>query len=128
MRAEIADRETVVRYPIRGIFVGCCARAGKGRAKSIEQKVRRVILLCMGFPSIASALTLALSQRAREKRISNSFTSLDDFRALLVQKLVAAIGAEELDLFVPKLVPVAIELALALWAGHPKNFRHGSSW
>jgi hypothetical protein len=29
------------------------------------------------------------------------FSSLDDFQALLIQKLVAAIGAEELDLLVP---------------------------
>jgi hypothetical protein len=41
---------------------------------------------------------------------------------------VAAIGAEELDFFMPKLVPVAVKLALALRAGHPKNFRHDSSW
>ncbi len=46
------------RYPIRGTFFGCCARAGKGRAKSIEQKARRVIFLCMGF---LVALTLTLS-------------------------------------------------------------------
>jgi hypothetical protein len=53
-------------------------------------------------------------------------TSLDDLRTLLVQKLVAAIGAEKLDLFVPELLPVAVELAFALWAGHPKDFRHDS--
>jgi hypothetical protein len=41
---------------------------------------------------------------------------------------VAAIGTEELDLLVPEFVPVTIELALALWAGHPKNFCHGASW
>jgi len=40
---------------------------------------------------------------------------------------VAAIGAEEFDIFVPELVPVAIKLALALRTGHPKYFRHGSS-
>jgi hypothetical protein len=67
-------------------------------------------------------------QRARERGISKSFTSLDDLRTLFVQKLVAAIGAEELDLFVPKLLPVAIKLALALRAGHPKYFRHDASW
>jgi hypothetical protein len=38
---------------------------------------------------------------------------------------VAAIGAEQLDLFVAKLLIVAIEFAIALRAGHPKNFRHG---
>jgi len=38
---------------------------------------------------------------------------------------MTAIGAEELDLLVPKFLPVAIKLAFALWAGHPKNFRHG---
>jgi hypothetical protein len=41
---------------------------------------------------------------------------------------VTAIGAEKLDLLVPQFLPVAIELALALGADHPKNFRHGSSW
>jgi hypothetical protein len=39
---------------------------------------------------------------------------------------VAAVGAEELDLLVPKLVPVAIEFTFALRAGYPKNFRHDS--
>ena len=37
---------------------------------------------------------------------------------------MTAIGAEELDLLVPKLLPVTIEFAFTLWAGHPKNFRH----
>jgi hypothetical protein len=37
---------------------------------------------------------------------------------------VAAIGAKELDLFVPQLLRVAIELSLALRAGYPENFRH----
>jgi len=55
-------------------------------------------------------------------------TSLDDLRTLLVQKLLIAIGTEELDLLVPKLVPVAIELAFALLAGRPEYFRHGCSW
>jgi hypothetical protein len=55
-------------------------------------------------------------------------TSLDDFRTLFVQKLMAAIGAEELDFLVPQLLGVAIEFSLALRAGHPKNFRHSSSW
>jgi len=46
-RAEPLAASTGDRYPIRGTFFGCCARAGKGRAKSIEQKARRVIFLCM---------------------------------------------------------------------------------
>jgi hypothetical protein len=37
---------------------------------------------------------------------------------------VAAVGTEKLDLFVPKLLIVTIELAFALRAGHPENFRH----
>jgi hypothetical protein len=37
---------------------------------------------------------------------------------------VAAIGAEKLDLLAPKFLVVAIELAFALRAGHPKNFGH----
>ena len=52
--------------------------------------------------------------------------SLNDLRTLFVHELVTAIGAEELDLPMPKLLPVTIKLALALRAGHPKNFRHGS--
>jgi hypothetical protein len=52
--------------------------------------------------------------------------SLDDFGALFVQKLVAAIGAEKLDLFAPQLLGVAIEFTFTLRAGHPKNFRHDS--
>jgi hypothetical protein len=55
-------------------------------------------------------------------------TSLDYPRTLFVQELMAAIGAEEFYLLVPQLQGVAIELSLALRAGHPKNFRHGSSW
>jgi hypothetical protein len=39
---------------------------------------------------------------------------------------MAAIGTEKLDLFVAKLLPVTVKLALALRAGHPKNLRHGT--
>jgi hypothetical protein len=39
---------------------------------------------------------------------------------------VAAIGTEQLDLFVPQFLPMAIKFALALRAGHPKNFCHGA--
>src|SRR5262245_52259446 len=51
-------------------------------------------------------------------------SSLDDFRALFVQELVAAIGTEQLDFLAPKFLIVTIELAFALRAGHPENFRH----
>jgi hypothetical protein len=50
--------------------------------------------------------------------------SFDDLGAFLVQKLVTTIGAKELDLLVPELLIVTIELAFALRAGHPENFRH----
>jgi hypothetical protein len=53
--------------------------------------------------------------------------SFDDFWTFFVQKLVAAIGAEELDLFAPKFLIVTIKFAFALRTGHPKNFRHDSS-
>jgi hypothetical protein len=53
--------------------------------------------------------------------------SFDDFGTLLVQKLVTAIGAEELDLLVPELLPMTIEFALALRTGHPEDFGHDSS-
>src|SRR5262249_35346537 len=51
-------------------------------------------------------------------------SSLDDFRALFVQELVAAIGTEQLDLLASKFLVVTIELAFTLRAGHPENFRH----
>ena len=51
-------------------------------------------------------------------------TSLDNFRALGVEELVAAIGAEELDFLVPEFLRVAIKFALALRTGYPKNLRH----
>jgi hypothetical protein len=37
---------------------------------------------------------------------------------------MTAIGAEELDLLVPELLPMTIKLAPAFWTGHPKNFCH----
>jgi hypothetical protein len=40
---------------------------------------------------------------------------------------MAAIGTEKLDFFVPQLLVVTVEFALALWAGYPKNLRHGYS-
>src|SRR5262245_30752909 len=54
-------------------------------------------------------------------------SSLDDFRALFVQELVAAIGAEQLDLLAPKFLLVTIELAFAQRAWNPVNFCHSSS-
>jgi hypothetical protein len=52
---------------------------------------------------------------------------LDDCWTLLVQKLVTAIRTEELDLFVPELMPMTIKIAFALGTGNPKNFRHDPS-
>jgi hypothetical protein len=40
---------------------------------------------------------------------------------------VTAIGTEKLDLLMPELLIVTIELALAVRAGHPKNFCHDAS-
>jgi hypothetical protein len=54
-------------------------------------------------------------------------TSLDDFRTLFVEELVATIGAEKLDLLASKFLVVTIKVAFALGAGHPENFCHGSS-
>jgi len=65
-------------------------------------------------------------QSKLEKHVGRLSPSLDDFGAFIVQKLVAAIGAEELDLLVPKFLVVTIEFAVALWASHPENFRHAS--
>jgi hypothetical protein len=57
-RTDSLAASTVARYPIRGTFFGCCARAENGRAKSIEQKTRRVILLRMEFCPRLSLLSL----------------------------------------------------------------------
>src|SRR5262249_2932704 len=40
--------------PIRGIFFGCCARAGKQSAKSIAQRVRTVIFLFIFFSALST--------------------------------------------------------------------------
>jgi hypothetical protein len=64
----------------------------------------------------------------QKSAIENHFewlcSSLDDFRTLFVQKLAAAIRAEELDLLMSQLLGMTIKLAFALRAGHPKNFCH----
>jgi hypothetical protein len=78
-----------------------------------------------------------MAQRLRRKRfflmrvpllfaLCSMRHSLDDLGAFFVQKLVTAIGAEKLDLFVAKLLIVAVELAAALRAGHPENFSHNA--
>jgi hypothetical protein len=56
----------------------------------------------------------------------NWCSSLDDFGTLFVEKLVAAVRTEELDLLVPKFLPMAVEITFALRTGHPKNLRHDS--
>jgi len=56
----------------------------------------------------------------------NWCSSLDDFGTLFVEKLVAAVRTEELDVLVPKFLPMAVEITLALRTGHPKNLRHDS--
>src|SRR5205823_13666919 len=89
--------------------------------RTFSIKLRRSATLGFAFDKISR-----LDKFAALASIACSL--FDDLRAFLVQELVTAIGAEKLDLLVPKLLPVAIELAVALRAGHPKNFRHGSSW
>jgi hypothetical protein len=54
-------------------------------------------------------------------------SSLDDLGAFLVQKLMAAVGAKELDVLMPQLLIVTVKFAFALRARHPKNLRHHSS-
>jgi hypothetical protein len=40
---------------------------------------------------------------------------------------MVAVWTEKLNVFVPQLLIVTIELALALRAGHPEDFCHGFS-
>jgi hypothetical protein len=56
-----------------------------------------------------------------------AYPLFDDLRAFFIQELVAAVGAEKLDLFVAQLLGVAIKFAFALRTGHPKYFGHDSS-
>jgi hypothetical protein len=56
--------------------------------------------------------------------INSLSVSLDDFRAFLIEEPVFTLGAEQGDLLVPEILPMAIELAPALRAGDPENFRH----
>ena len=83
-------------------------------------RLQRLTINSSFFDLFRQICRFGTSEYGQRKIIS----SLDDSRTLLVQKLVTAIGAEELDLFMAKLLIVAIEFAFALWAGHPENFRH----
>src|SRR5215813_14538549 len=49
------------RMPIRGIFLGCCASAGKQGAKSIALRAIPAIFLFMPFPRPSCHLTLVTS-------------------------------------------------------------------
>src|SRR5215470_9030598 len=40
MRGEAGEGEEAISKPIRGIFVGCCASAGKPRAMSITTRAK----------------------------------------------------------------------------------------
>src|SRR5262249_25497394 len=53
-RAALTERETASRYPIPGIFVGCCAQTGRQSAKSMAQSVRTVIFLVMFFSALST--------------------------------------------------------------------------
>ena len=83
------EAERAARYPIFGIFAGCCATAGKPVARRIVARTTEIILLLIGFLcwifdplpegeekadvpcTIRRTLTLAPLQRAREKRNFN---------------------------------------------------------
>ena len=90
--------------------------------RTFSIKLRRSATLDFAFDKISRLDKFAALA------VSIACSLFDDLRAFLVQELVTAIGAEKLDLLVPQFLPVAIELAVALGAGYPKNFRHGSSW
>ena len=45
IRAGLVEGKATYRYPIRGIFVGCCAATGKLSAKSIAPRTTPVIRL-----------------------------------------------------------------------------------
>src|SRR5262245_61727045 len=40
MRFEMAEREAPLRYPIRGIFFGCCARASTPAKTNVRTKAK----------------------------------------------------------------------------------------
>jgi hypothetical protein len=109
------------RKPIRGTFAGCCAWAEEQSAMSMAQRARPKNVFFMTSCGVFAAICTLPTAPCSLSQI----TSLDDLRTFLVQELVAAIRTEEFDVFVPQLLIVAIELAVTLWAGDPKNFRHG---
>src|SRR5207247_2328038 len=86
--------------------------------RTFSIKLRRSATLDFAFDKISRLDKFAALA------VSIACSLFDDLRAFLVQELVTAIGAEKLDLLVPQFLPVAIELAFALGAGYPKNFRH----
>jgi hypothetical protein len=45
----VLERNPVVSHPIRGIFVGCCASAGKREARSREHRAKSMIFLVIDF-------------------------------------------------------------------------------
>src|SRR5947208_1978904 len=63
MRAGLVVGELAPRYPIRGIFVGCCASARKQSAKRMAQRVRTVIFFFMWFSLSRSTCHSTLDTR-----------------------------------------------------------------
>src|SRR5436309_2366900 len=59
MRGAITEGEEVMRNPIRGIVVGCCASAEKPRAKSTEHRARKKIFLGIAFYPSFMLMTIA---------------------------------------------------------------------
>src|SRR5882724_167028 len=66
MRGAITAGEEVMRNPIRGIFVGCCASAGEQSAKSNDRDFSLHVFLCSFHPTLVthpSAHLITLSAR-----------------------------------------------------------------
>jgi len=122
VRNDTSEAEAALRKPILGTLFGCCASTVEQGARSREHRARRMIFLV-----IAVRRAFPISDVPTVLCLLSSIASLDDFRTLFIQKLVAAIGTEKLDLFAPKLLVVAIKFAFTPRAGHPENLRHDSS-
>src|SRR5215475_294808 len=116
--SSLATRAVISKRGSTSLLMAKTSSGNSCRTFSI--KLRRSVKL--GFASD----TIFLLDKFAVRAAAIDFSSLDDFRALFVQELVAAIGTEQLDFLAPKFLIVTIELAFTLRAGHPENFRHGS--
>src|SRR4030095_8366734 len=93
--AELPDD----RYPIRGTFFGCCASAGKQRAKSMAQRARptSLFVMCLSSycltPSACCLSDYSIRPRQHIRWNHNDFRfSILDFRLFVHRITLSALA------------------------------------